>query len=403
MDPQLEQPSPASAIAHLCRMLQPGERPTEHLPLDQARGRILAEEIRSDRPSPPFDASAMDGYALRAADLNRQQIRIVGECLIGKPPAELRDGAMKIMTGAPVPAGADLVVKREDVEEHSDHIRLSTTVRETRPGDHIRRRGENAPSNAPVLAPGQILTGASIATLASFGATSVPVKTPVSIRIITTGNEVVPPHTTPSAWEIRNSNDPALHAIVDCPHARVTSRSHIGDTREQTADDIADALGHTKRGDALLLTGGVSMGDHDHVPDALREAGCHVVFHRVQQRPGRPLLGAIGPSGQLVAGLPGNPLSVMVSARRILRPLIDQQAGIDGWNRPPGAVEIEGDERSLHLWWHRLVQWDATTERYRLVAGRGSGDVAAAGRSDGFVELPPGHTGNGPWPLYTWD
>jgi molybdopterin biosynthesis enzyme len=161
----------------------------------------------------------------------------------------------------------------------------------------------------------------------------------------------------------------------------------------------ADMLRHV---DALLLTGGVSMGTHDFVPGVLDESGCRVVFHRLPIRPGGPMLGAVGPQGQAVLGLPGNPLSVMTTLRRIGLPALRRLSGQRACDPPAPAVALtRPDGRSLKLWWYRPVVLE-TDGGATLVDSRGSGDVASAARSDGFVEIPPDQTGSGPWAYYRW-
>jgi molybdenum cofactor synthesis domain-containing protein len=153
--------------------------------------------------------------------------------------------------------------------------------------------------------------------------------------------------------------------------------------------------------DAIVMTGGVSMGPKDFVPGVLTELGARVVFHRLPQRPGKPVLGAVFPGGRPVLALPGNPVSVMVTARRMAVPILARLAGL-GREIPPGQVRLaNADDKRLHLWWHRPVRITGSGLA-ELAPGMGSGDVASAARSDGFVEVPPGQAGEGPWPYYSW-
>jgi molybdenum cofactor synthesis domain-containing protein len=165
---------------------------------------------------------------------------------------------------------------------------------------------------------------------------------------------------------------------------------------------LRDAAQSLLRGaDALLLTGGVSMGPRDFIPAVLAELGARVVFHRLPQRPGKPILGAVLPDGRPILGLPGNPQSVMVTARRFGLPVLARLAGLREPGFPwPARLEGAGETR-IDLWWHRLarVVGPGVVE---AVDGRGSGDVSAAARSDGFCEVPPGQSGPGPWPFYPW-
>lgn len=428
--------SPAAAVAALIARAGPtsSARPRELVALDQSAGRILAEDILADRDSPAFDYSAMDGYAVCAADLavptgsgeagSGVTLSVVAESRIGeRPPALLhgsgRPAAVRIATGAPIPPGADSVVRREDVTEHAGEqateiasIRLTPQATgRIRRGDHVRRRGENAAAGAVVLRRGEVITAAALATLAAVGITWPAVLARLRVAVITTGDELIPPDQLPSPFQLRNSNASAVRAII-ASHtwANVTQVTHIRDD-EDLVGALEQACGVA---DAVVLTGGVSMGHRDPVRAAVEQARAEIVFHGLPQRPGKPMLGGVvhrpgQHTGETlpVFGLPGNPVSAAVTCVRVVLPVLAACAGAR--RTPPGClpglIEVQNtDGRTLDLWWHRLVRLVVEASgppRAELIDGRGSGDIVAAGMSDGFVEIPPGSAGT-VLPFYAW-
>ncbi|MCC6428218.1 MAG: molybdopterin molybdotransferase MoeA [Phycisphaerales bacterium] len=430
--------SPAAAVAALVARARPPSlvRPCEVVGLDAAAGRLLSQEVRADRDSPAFDHSAMDGYAVCTAHLAGHAqagssepaqtivLPVDGESRIGEPPpasfADLaRSAAVRIATGAPIPAGADAVVRREDVIEHTGEragevssISVSPHVAaRIKSGDHIRRRGECAAAGVPVLRGGEVITAASLATLAAVGVTRPEVFVQFRIAVITTGDELVEPHHTPSAFQLRNSNAPAvLGVLASHTWAEIASVSHVRDD-----GDLTGALDHAFHvADAVVLTGGVSVGHRDPVRHAVERAGAEIVFHGLPQRPGKPMLGAvIRRSSQQavrmlpVLGLPGNPVSSLVTCVRIVLPVLAACAGARRTPATcfPGLIELQNpDGRTLDMWWHRLVRLAPSPDgapQAELIDSRGSGDIVAAGMSDGFVEISPGSSST-VLPYYSW-
>lgn len=390
--------SPEEAIAAMLRRVQVVE--TERVPLQHAAGRVLAEPLVADRHSPAVDVSAMDGYAVRLADLAPGRHPVIAEVRIGREPPACRAGVVRIVTGGAVPPEADTVIKREDVRELGDAIEIdAATIARMRPGQHIRRRGENIEAAEEVIGPGRTLAAPLAAALASFGADRPLVYRRVRVGVLVTGDEVLAAGSSPTPWGLRDSNGPALRCLLgSCRWIEAVEQEHAGDDPDEIGRAIESLLA---RCDALLMTGGVSMGDRDFVPAALRGAGATTMFHRLPQRPGKPVLGAITARGQPVFGLPGNPLSVMVTARRMAMPVLARVAGVAD-PAGPAAVEVDNDPgKRLDLWWQRLVRLTGPG-RGSLVESRGSGDVVSAARSDGFIEVPPGGCGSGPWPFYAW-
>lgn len=390
--------SPHEALAALLARLNPVA--AERLPLERAAGRVLAEPVRADRPSPACDVSAMDGYAVRLADLALGKLPVAGEVVIGQAPPRLPPGqAVRIFTGGAVPTEAEAVIPRENITESLAAITLPAGL-SLQPGANIRRAGENLLAGETVIEVGQAITPAVVAALATFGQVEPLVYRPVRVSVLTTGDEVLPPSAAPSPWQLRDSNGPFLRGLLGgLPWVDLLHVQQVRDDPTALQHALGQALGDS---DAVLLTGGVSMGDHDHVPDAVRQAGSEVVFHKLAIRPGKPMLGAVGPAGQAILGLPGNPVSVMVTARRFAVPALRKLAGYAVPETLAATVELTNpDDKVLGLWWYRPVRL-ISVGQVECVPSKGSGDVVSAARSDGVIEMPPQATDRGPWPFYPW-
>lgn len=376
--------------------------PTEQLPAAAAVGRVLAEPAWADRDSPPWTVSAMDGYACRLQDIVSGRIHVAGEARAGQPPGQLPPGrAIRIFTGACVPAGTEAVIRREDVDENSTPIVIpnpeSVVV-----GQSLRSKGENLRGGQEVLPAGSMVHAAAAAAMAAFGVCRLRVFRRVRLGLLVTGDELLEAEDQPEPWQIRDSNGPALRAMFGVlPYVELMeSRRAVDDLSEITR--ALSALMSTC--DVVFITGGVSRGDHDYVPGAVESAGARILFHRLAIRPGRPILGAIGPDGQAVLGLPGNPVSVMVTARRFGAAAVRKCAGLASADVPPVSIRVDcGLRAAPDLWWCQPVRL-VSAETAEALDNRGSGDVAAVARSDGFVEVPPG---SGPpsqnaYPFWQW-
>lgn len=389
--------SPESALDALLSRIEPVS--TESVALRYATGRVLASALRTDRESPAYDVSAMDGFAVRAVDLALGVLPIAGEVRIGKePPALVQRTALRIVTGAPIPPLADAIVRREHVIERDHTISIDADhAKSVSVGQDIRRRGENAEAGELVLERGAFASASRIAALSMFGASEVIVHRPVRVEILVTGDELV--DTGPlSPFQIRDGNGPALAALLSHPWLDVVRLPRAPDDRVALEAAIADALA---RADALVLTGGVSMGVHDYVPDALRAQGVEIVFHKLPQRPGKPILAGIAAGGRPVLALPGNPVSVLVSATRIALPALARRAGLVHRMQPTSVELDEPIRKPVDLYWYRPVSI-VSAGRARVTESRGSGDIVAAARSDGFVEIPPHASGHGPFAFRAW-
>lgn len=391
--------SPADALALFLDRIHPVER--EPLPLPGAIGRVMGEPLTTDRPSPPYDVAAMDGFAARLTDLRRTPLPIVDEALAGQPAKVLPSSAViRINTGAVVPTGTDAVIKRENAVADETGFRLCVPVATIRPGDHIRRQGENAAAGVVVSSGGVVITPPMMAALASFGTNQITVHRRVRVGLLTTGDEISPHDEQPEPWRIRDSNGPSLGAMLESfAYLSVGECLAVPDEPTRIQSVFAELI---RSCDAVFITGGVSMGTCDHVPNVLKELDAEVVFHRLPIRPGRPILAAVSAGGKPILALPGNPVSVMVTARRLGLAVLAKKAGIMKPIRSvPFVMLTSGSAQSSDLWCYRLVQFceDGVA---KLIPNRGSGDIVAAARSDGFIEIPPGKTGNGPWPFYSW-
>jgi molybdopterin molybdotransferase len=395
-----------AAIAKLLARVKPVG--AERVAIQLAGGRVLAEGVATDRPSPPLDASAMDGFAVRCAELVGGPLPISGECRIGHPPRALPAGAtLRIFTGSPVPTGADAVLRVEDaqVERTAVGLRQGAAVH---PGDHIRLRGENAGVGTAVLAAGQSLSPAAVAALASLRSGPVNVFRKVRVQAIVTGDELLPAagdeHSAePHAWQLRDSNGPTLTSIVaPLPYATMAPLRHVGDAADDTRRALEQTLGEGDPADVIVLTGGVSKGDYDCVPDVIRSLGGEVIFHGLRLRPGKPALGAMIGATPIVA-LPGNPVSVMVTGRTLLGPVLRGRAGHTVAELPARLVTLAmPHNKALDLEWRRPVQL-AADGAATLCPLRGSGDMIGSATSDGFVVIPPGVLGVGPFEFYPWN
>jgi molybdopterin molybdotransferase len=310
--------------------------PAEEVPIDAALGRVLAEEVRSESDVPPFDSSAMDGYAVVAGLAG--ELPIVGESRAGRPAERpLGPGeAMRISTGAAVPQGATAVVPIERVEAGEDG---RVRVPETRPGDHIRRAGEDVRAGEPVIAAGTELDPAGVAVLAALGHAQVGCAGVPRVAVLVTGDELVEPGEPLGSGQIRDSNAYALSAQAARAGARVTSRAIVRDEREATEAAFAAAL---READVVIGSGGVSVGPHDHVKPALAALGVEERFWGVRLKPGKPTWFGSAPDGKLVFGLPGNPVSAMITFHLFARPALRALMGADpsGGTRTRAILDV---------------------------------------------------------------
>lgn len=316
---------------------------TERVPAADALGRVLAEPLTSTRTLPPADCSAMDGYALRASDLAGASapapvaLEVVFEVAAGgRGSRTLRPGeAARIYTGAPIPAGADTVVMQEHVEVHGATARFRAAPER---GEHVRPAGEDVRAGDLVLLPGTPLGPSELGMLAALGRTGVAVRRRPRVAILSGGDELVEPDAAIDGGRLVASNSYALAAQCREAGAEPTL---LGIARD-TAADLERLFRAGFHADVLVSSAGVSVGDHDHVRPVLEKLGCRLLFWGVKMKPGYPLVfGRFeGERGPLVFGLPGNPVSAMVTFEQFVRPLLRKQAGRRALFRPSVAATL---------------------------------------------------------------
>jgi molybdopterin molybdotransferase len=300
-----------------------GHPSIEAVPLADALGRVLAADACSSEAVPAFDSSAMDGFAVRAADTRAASprspagLRIVDESRAGLPAGtRLGPGeAILISTGAMVPAGSDAIVRLEEARASADHVEV---VDATRVGRYIRRAGEDVKQGTHVITRGTVLGPAELGVLASLGKAEVACAARPRVAVLTTGDELLKPGEPARLGAVRNTNAYSIPSLVVRCGGEVTLSETVRDDFASTREAIARALGH----DVLIICGGVSVGEHDSVRPVLASLGVEQVFWGVALRPGRPTWFGLAPGGNLVFGLPGNPVSAMVTFLLLSRPAI---------------------------------------------------------------------------------
>jgi molybdopterin molybdotransferase len=379
--------------------------PAERVARRAARGRVLAGPLAATVDVPAADVSAMDGFALAAPVADGDRLPVAGTVAAGDPPgAELPAGAaLAIMTGAPVPAGADRVVPVEDTAPEpaaggggAERVVLH---RAGEPGANIRRRGEVVRAGDRILPAGALLSPGALALAAAHGHGELPVHRRPRVAVLTTGDEVVPADREPGPGQLRDSHTDFLLAAGAALGLEVDPLGIAPDREDELGRLIAGGLGH----DVLLLCGGVSAGEFDFVEGVLGRLGCRLLFDAVAVQPGKPLVAAVqeagaaehgGRPGGLVFGLPGNPASVMVAFWTLVRPALRRLMG-----HPDGYLsgELEGElagpaPRAKGR--DRFVPAEVETRDGRLlvtpVPERGSHDVAAYGRGTALLRIPAG-------------
>jgi molybdenum cofactor synthesis domain-containing protein len=339
------------------------------VPLVDLLGLVLAEDVTATEDMPPFRASRMDGYAVRAED-GQETRQVVGEQDAGDMmDVNVRPGtALRIMTGAPVPDGADAVIPVEDTEERGGRVHLKRGVE---PGENIRPIGADIATGDLVLAKGTVIGPAEVGLLATVGRTRVLAVPRPRVAVLATGDELVPPDETPGPGQIRDSNSFALAAAVTATGAVPQRVEQIMDTPEALRDAIVRALEHA---DMVITSGGVSMGTRDLVKPVLEELGT-VHFGRVAVKPGKPLTYATV-RNKPVLGLPGFPVSSLVSFENVVRPALRILAGHRSLWRPEVTAKLEHSIR--HAPDRQEYQRAVVTERDGVYSANTTGSQASS-------------------------
>ncbi|MDT4953078.1 MAG: molybdopterin molybdotransferase [Acidobacteriota bacterium] len=365
--------------------------PVERVALADALGRVLAEDIVADSDLPPFDRAQMDGYAVRSADTENvpARLRVVGESAAGSGWHEsMKPGeAVRIMTGAPVPVGADSVQKVEVTSESDGVVEIAET---TGPGQFIVRRATEIRAGETVLLAGDEVNAAMMAALASFGYTEVKVGGRPKVAVLATGTELVAVGDKPAADQIRDSNSYSLGAYARLAGAVVERLPLAGDDPELLQREIRNAAA---RSDALILSGGVSMGVYDFTKLALHALDAEIFFERVSLRPGKPTVFArLGKT--LIFGLPGNPVSVSVTFNLFARTALRAMQGCkDAAMKEEWAVLARGVKGAMERASYLPAQLQTNDEGLLLaqpLKWGGSSDFVAFARATALVIVPEG-------------
>lgn len=376
----------------------------ETVDLQQGAGRSLRQSLRADRDYPPFDRVAMDGYALswKSWQEGRRQFRVQELQTAGQKPVALKasDLCVEIMTGAKLPFDSDVVVRYEDARREGDIVFLDESL-ELKAFGNIHRRGDDCREGQDFRPLRMTPPVAAIA--ASFGSASLRVRKPFRVTIFGTGDELVGLHQKPLDYQIRASNIHALAMAVRERGHSIKACLTLRDDRQLVLANVAEAL---KTSDLILLTGAVSAGSADFVPSILSDLQVEKVFHKIAQKPGKPLWFGSHAAGARVFGLPGNPVSALICAYRYVFPFLElPEAG----ERP--YAELVGKRPLQRKLTHFLAVRIHYTKDARIMAEavphQGSGDFVALSGTSGFVEIPgeqePGFDPDAKhFPLYLW-
>ena len=376
------------------------EPKAESVDLLAASGRVLADPVFADRDLPPFPRSTRDGYAVRAADLARvpATLDVIGEIRAGETleniPKQIGNGqAASIMTGAPVPSGADAVVMVEYTAQQGKRVEITRSIK---PGENIVPSGAEAQQGGVLVERGVRLNDAAIALAATAGQSRVQVYKRPQVAVLTTGDEIVDVRAIPAPTQIRNSNSYSLAVQVRNAGGEPVLLPIAPDEPLKLRALIEEGLGS----DLLLMTGGVSMGRYDLVEQVLEELKAEFFFTGAKIQPGRPVVfgkcGAGSParesSGTYFFGLPGNPVSTMVTFELFVRPMLEALAGLSPQKLRFVYAKLKSEIRvkpGLKRFLPAVLSGEFEASQVELVPWQGSGDVAATARADCYIVIPP--------------
>jgi len=398
----LDTAAASAAIAGSMRPLK-----AESVDLDEAVGRILRQSVNAERDQPPFDRVTMDGIAVGfdAFDAGQRDFTIEGTQHAGDPVQTLASdtGCIEIMTGAVLPNGTDCIIPVERIGV-SDSVATVASEYEAKRNQFVHPQGSDHVRDHEVLKPGARISPMDIAIIASCGLDSVEVSRQPSIRVISTGNELVPPGSPIESHQIRLSNGPALVAMLTDQGFVDTAHEHLIDEPTVLEIRIANLL---RESNVLILSGGVSMGKADYVPQVLEKLGVKLIFHKISQRPGKPMWFGIGPDNQVVFALPGNPVSTLVCCRQYVLPALLMASGREAY-LPETARLTEDVTFKADLTCFlpvRISVGDDGVISATPAPTNTSGDFAALSGTDGYVELARGQDNfpaGSAIPLHRW-
>lgn len=351
-----------------------------------ALGLVLAQEVKTDREYPPFNRSTRDGYAARSIEVKPgAPLKCAGEIKAGDTVTEaLSPGTcVQIMTGAAVPAGADAIIMIEYTQREGDIVRFE---RAAQAGQNIVPRGSEARAGQTILRPGMRLGFAELALAAQVGAIQLQCGNRPRVAILSTGDEVVLIDQQPGPFQIRNSNSVSLASQVRIAGGEPVVLGNAADR----VDDLGEKIERGLKEDALVLTGGVSMGKYDLVESVLRALGAEFFFDAVAIRPGKPAVFAIC-QGKPVFGLPGNPVSTMVTFQLFVTPAIDLLSGADALALPlveARLAEALNERPGLTHFLPARIEWHGAEPQVSALKWQGSGDIAALAGANCFLVVP---------------
>ena len=378
--------------------------PAEPCDLEKAAGRILRQEIKADHDFPPFDRVTMDGAAVRAAEIRsgRRSFRIRGMAVAGEAGAVLprEDGAaMEVMTGAILPQGADCILPCEwyRLEEHEEGILTLSEEVSPQAGAFIHARASDHRSGEVLLPAGVRLGPVGISIAAACGCDRLMVSARPRVAVIGTGDELVPVGEKPGPGQIRRTNIAALSSALELAGY---PPSEMGCLRDDPQSLRMALEGILSRNDVVILTGGVSKGKRDHVPEIARQLGALPILHGIAQRPGKPMAVWNMPEGPVIFGLPGNPVSALVCLHRYLIPALDRWSGALPVATP--RIRLSGDfARPPGLTLFLPVVAVSNGSAHPLPVAN-SGDFAGLIGSTGFMELDETFAEGGEAPYFSW-
>jgi molybdopterin molybdotransferase len=366
--------------------------PIESLPLTQCVGGTLRENVYAERDAPPYDRVSMDGIAVDSELLRRGQRRfsIQATQAAGSAPLKLARGenAIEVMTGAILPLAADCVIPVEQYEVADGVVSLSANVTAT-PYNNVHRRGSDSRQGALLLQSGTLLRAPEIAVAASAGMARIRVSSQPAIMIVSTGDELIEPGEPIADYQVRRSNAYAVAATLRKRGFVRIGDDHVLDDEDMLRERLAL---HLTTHEVIVLSGGVSMGKFDLVPKVLMQLGVQEVFHKIAQRPGKPMWFGIGPQGQSIFGLPGNPVSTLVCLIRYVIPAIAEAMGTRRAlpERLALAQPVTFNQELAYFLPVVIDHDDWGRPWANPKPPNGSGDFLSLAGTDGFVELPPG-------------
>jgi molybdopterin molybdotransferase len=363
-----------------------GPRAAASVSVWEALGLVLAQEVKTDREYPPFDRSTRDGYAVRANEIAPgTSVKCAGEIKAGDTVSEAMAAGtcVQIMTGAAIPRGADAVVMIEHTRREGERVRFE---RVAQGGQNIVPHGSEAAAGQTILRPGMRLGYAELALAAQVGAVELRCVKRPRVAILSTGDEVVSVDETPGPFQIRNSNSVSLAAQVRIEGGEPVILGNAADR----AEDLGEKIERGLKEDALVLSGGVSMGKYDLVEKVLTAMGAKFFFDAVAIRPGKPAVFGYC-QGKPVFGLPGNPVSTMVTFELFVAPAIDLLSGMEARTLPLVEArlgEALNEKPGMTHFLPARVEWHGAQPEVKALKWQGSGDIAALAKANCFLVVP---------------